>query len=180
LFILDTDAITDDQNAHPILSAKVRNIPREQLFTTSVTVEEQLKGRLAYINRHRNNPRRSAQGHTALIQTVYYFSRWNILSYSEDADAIFRQLQRQRIRKRQRIRIGSQGLRIAAIGLLYGFTVVTFFLSVSYDGIFLSPLIKGVRGLSKRKVWLLETSVILLKCPTSMSKIGPLPLNNTP
>jgi len=119
LFILDTDAITDDQNAHPILSTKVKNTPREQLFTTSVTVEEQLKGRLAYINRHRNNPRRSEQGHTALIQTVYYFSKWNIISYSEDADAILRQLQR------QRIRIGSQDLRIAAIGLLYGFTVVT-------------------------------------------------------
>jgi len=97
----------------------VRNTPREQLFTTSVTVEEQLKGRLAYINRHRNNPRRSAQGHSALIQTVYYFGKWNILAYSEDADAIFRQLQR------QRIRIGSQDIRIAAIGLLYGFTIVT-------------------------------------------------------
>jgi hypothetical protein len=31
-----------------------------------------LKGRLAYINKHRNNPRRSAQGHATLVQTVYY------------------------------------------------------------------------------------------------------------
>lgn len=121
MFILDTNAITDDQNAHPILSAKVRNTPREQLFTTSVTLEEQLKGRLAYINRHRNNPHRSTQGHTALIQTIYYFSKWNILSYNEDADAIFRQLRSQRIR----IRVGSQDLRIVAIGLLHSFTVVT-------------------------------------------------------
>jgi hypothetical protein len=28
-----------------------------------------------------------------------------------------------------------------------------FFLSVSYDGTFLSPLIKGGRGVVKRKVW---------------------------
>ena len=36
MFILDTDAITHDQNAHPILSVKVRNTPREHLCTTSV------------------------------------------------------------------------------------------------------------------------------------------------
>lgn len=119
MFILDTDAITHDENAHQTLSAKVKATPREQLFTTSVTVEEQLKGRLAYINKHRNAPRRSAQGHAALIQTVHYFSEWNVFPYTEEADAIFRQLQK------QRIRIGSQDLRIAAIALLHDFTVVT-------------------------------------------------------
>jgi len=119
MFILDTDAITHDQNRHPILSVKVQSMSREYLFTTSVTLEEQLKGRLASINRHRNDPRRSAQAHAALIQTVYYFSQWTLLPYNEEVDAIFRQLQR------QRIRIGSQDLRIAAIALLHGFTVVT-------------------------------------------------------
>jgi hypothetical protein len=49
VFILDTDAITHDQHAHPVLSARVRNTPSEDLFTTSITVEEQLKGWLAYI-----------------------------------------------------------------------------------------------------------------------------------
>jgi tRNA(fMet)-specific endonuclease VapC len=97
----------------------VKNTPREHLFTTSVTVEEQLKGRLAYINKHRNDPGKSAQGHAFLIQTVYYFGKWHLLLYNEEADAIFRQLQR------QRIRIGTQDLRIAAIALGYGFTVVT-------------------------------------------------------
>jgi len=98
---------------------KVQSTSREHLFTTSVTVEEQLKGRLASINRYRNDPRRSAQAHAALIQTVYYFSQWTLLPYNEEVDAIFRQLQR------QRIRISSQDLRIAAIALLHGFTVVT-------------------------------------------------------
>jgi tRNA(fMet)-specific endonuclease VapC len=77
--VLDTDAITHDQNAHQILSTKVRSTPREHLFTTSITLEEQLKGRLAYINKHRNAPRKSAQGHVARVRTVSYFSRWNIV-----------------------------------------------------------------------------------------------------
>ena len=52
MFIFDTDAITHDQNAHPVLRGKVNSTPRAQLFTTSVTVEEQLRGRLAYINKY--------------------------------------------------------------------------------------------------------------------------------
>ena len=119
MFVLDTDAITHDQNAHHILSAKVSNTPRTQLFVTSVTVAEQLRGRLAYINRYRKNSRQSAQGHAGLAQTVSYFNRWNILLLDEEAHSVFRQLQK------QRLRIGTQDLRIAAITLLRGFTVVT-------------------------------------------------------
>ncbi len=119
MFILDTDAITHDQHAHPLLSVRVRDTPREHLFTTSVTVEEQLQGRLAYIHRYRNDSSKLAQGHAALVRTIYYFARWNILSLSEEAEVVVRQL------RQQRIRIGSQDLRIAATALLYDFTVVT-------------------------------------------------------
>jgi tRNA(fMet)-specific endonuclease VapC len=119
MFILDTDSITHDQKEHPILIERVRTAPREDLFTTSVTIEEQLKGRLAFLHRERNHPHRSAQGHGDLVQTIFYFSKWNVLLYTEDADALFRRL------RKQRIRIGSQDLRIAAIALLHGFTVVT-------------------------------------------------------
>ena len=119
MFILDTDSITHDQNAHPVLIERVKITPRQHLFTTSVTVEEQLKGRLAYLNRHRKSPRQSAQGHAALVQTIIYFSQWNILLYREDVDAEFRRLQK------QRLLIGSQDLRIAAIALVHSFTVVT-------------------------------------------------------
>ena len=55
----------------------------------------------------------------ALIHTVYYFSAWNILAFQETADAVFRQL------RKQRIRIGAQDLRIAALALLHSFIVVT-------------------------------------------------------
>src|SRR5438552_9619288 len=113
MFVLDTDSITHDQNAHPILSEKVSNTPREDLFTTSVSVEEQLKGRLSFLNQHRNSARQSARGHAALVQTILYFSKWNILLYQEDADATVRRL------RKQHIRIGSQDLRIAAIALVH-------------------------------------------------------------
>ena len=90
MFILDTNSITHDQNGHPVVKERVTNTPRAHLFTTSVTVEEQLKGRLAYLNRHRNSPRQAAQGNAALLQTMAYSSHWNILLYTEDVDALVR------------------------------------------------------------------------------------------
>ena len=97
----------------------MRNTSRKHLFTTSVTVEEQVKGRLAYINRFRNSSPKSAVGHAALVETVLYFHSWNILLYEKEADALVQGL------RRQRIRISSQDLRIAAIALLHGYTIVT-------------------------------------------------------
>jgi len=119
VFILDTDTITHDQNGHALLKGKIRRTSSQHLFTTSITLEEQLKGRLAYLNKYRRDPRKSAHVHAALVQTVRYFQAWNILLFNHEADRLFRQLQK------QRIRIGTQDLRIAATALLYGFTVVT-------------------------------------------------------
>ena len=114
MFILDTDAITHDQHAHPVLSARVRNTPREDLFTTSITVEEQLKGWLAYIHRYRNHPPRLAQGHAALVRTINYFARWNILSLAEEAKFSW-QLRQQRIRIGSRLPYCSQRCSMASL-----------------------------------------------------------------
>lgn len=119
MFILDTDTITHDQKAHPLVTAKVRKTPPEQLFTTSITVEEQLRGRLAYLSKHRNDPRKSAVGHLDLVETIKSLSRWSILLFEAEAEIIFRDL------KRQHPRLGTQDLRIAAIALKHGFIVVT-------------------------------------------------------
>jgi tRNA(fMet)-specific endonuclease VapC len=119
MFVLDTDSISHDQKAHPILKKRVNDTPRSQLFTTSITVEEQLKGRLAFINRHRNSPGKFSLGHEYLIETISYLQKWNILVYDESAGIVFARL------SQHRIRIGKQDLRIAAITLIHGHTLVT-------------------------------------------------------
>ena len=108
-----------DQKAHPILKEKVSNTPRRLLFTTSITVEEQLKGRLAFINRHHNSPHHFSLGHAYLMETISYLQEWNTLVYDEDIDVVFAHL------RKKRIRIGKQDLRIAATVLYYGYTLVT-------------------------------------------------------
>jgi predicted nucleic acid-binding protein len=79
MFVLDTDSISHDQKAHPILKEKVNNTPRNLLFSTSVTVEELLKGRLAYINRNRKSPVQLSLGHSYLMETISYLRKWDFL-----------------------------------------------------------------------------------------------------
>ena len=77
MFILDTDHVSLFQRNEPHVSARVLAAPPQELATTVITVEEQLRGRL------------------------------------------------DRVRRAQGIRIGTQDLRIAALALSRGATLVT-------------------------------------------------------
>jgi predicted nucleic acid-binding protein len=59
-----------------------------------------------------------------LLKTVSHSSRWNVLGYTAAADERFRQL------RRQRVRIGSHDLRIAALALVHGFTIEFVFRAI--------------------------------------------------
>jgi len=58
--------------------------------------------------------------YTKLQETLTYFTQIQVLSFDEAAAIEFRQLHQQ-----QRIRVGTQDLRIAAIALANGCTIVT-------------------------------------------------------
>jgi len=96
----------------------MRHVSSDQLFTTSVAAEEVLKGRLAYPHRNHNSPK-SIVGHADLVATLAYLHEWKILLYDDGAHLLLATL------KKKRIRIGSQDLRIAAITLYHGFTLIT-------------------------------------------------------
>ena len=55
MFILDTDHISLFQRHDPHVSARVLATPPQELATTVITVEEQLRGRLERVCRARNN-----------------------------------------------------------------------------------------------------------------------------
>ena len=83
-----------------------------------MTVEEQLRGWLALIRRA-PTPERLIAAYTSLHRAVVYCARVNILDYSEDAAHYFAAL------RAQRIRIGRQDLRIAAMTLAVSGILVT-------------------------------------------------------
>ena len=112
-YILDTDHIPLLQQVHPILIQRVSAVNPDDISVTVVTVEEQVRGWLNAIRKtsQSSQPERLIWAYRGLRDVVLYLSRLNLVDFSEDAYAHYLEL------RRQRIRIGTQDLRIAAIVL---------------------------------------------------------------
>ena len=117
-YVLDTDHVSFFQRGHPQVVAHVLTRPADRLAVTIVTVEEQLRGRLSQIRQASSGPSR-LQGYARLHDAVDFFSQIRILDFDAIAETHYEAL------RQQRIRIGSQDLRIAAIVLAVGGILVT-------------------------------------------------------
>jgi tRNA(fMet)-specific endonuclease VapC len=85
---------------------------------TIITVEEQLRGRLAQLKRAKSSGA-IIKTFVELREAVQYFNHIQMLDFDAAADAQFT------ILRQQKIRIGTQDLRIAAIILATGNILVT-------------------------------------------------------
>lgn len=106
------------REGHAAVGNQVAATPANALFVTIVSFQEQVEGWLVQIRRA-HNQQRLIWAYGKLHATLTYFSLLQVLAYDEAAADQFRSLQQ------QRIRIGTQDLRIAAIALTNGCTVVT-------------------------------------------------------
>ena len=118
MFILDTDHISLFQRNHPQVSARVLTTPPLELATTIITVEEQLRGRLDRVRQARSDEE-IVRAYQNLLTTSLYFRTITIIGFDEQAQMTFNTL------RAQKIHIGTQDLRIAAIALSRGATLVT-------------------------------------------------------
>ncbi len=111
LFILDTDHVSLQQRAHPRVLQHLHELDdNDSVAVTIITVEEQIRGRLEIIRRHGASPLQVG-AYAAFQQTLRYFAPWQVLAFTQPAFDQFAAL------RQQRVRIGSQYLRIAAIAL---------------------------------------------------------------
>lgn len=118
MFILDTDHISLFQRNQPHVSARVLATPPLELATTIITVEEQLRGRLSRVGQAKTD-QALVQAYHNLGVTVEFFQSITVVSFDAAAQAVFTQL------RAQKLRLGTQDLRIAAIALSRQATVVT-------------------------------------------------------
>ena len=118
LYILDTDHVSLFQKRHPFVTQRIGKVNSENLRTTIVTVEEQIRGRFNVIKRASSGGK-LIRAYTALQDSVAYFNTMQILPFDQAANAHYERL------RKQKIRIGTQDLRIAAIALGVKGTVVT-------------------------------------------------------
>lgn len=118
-YILDTDHVTLFQHSYPKISQRARTVGSSNIFVTTVTLEEQLRERLAGISRSATKPERLAVAYENLRKTLLYFCSVNLLNFDDAAYNCYQSLHQ------QKIRIGTQDLRIAAIALANQATLVT-------------------------------------------------------
>jgi tRNA(fMet)-specific endonuclease VapC len=83
-----------------------------------ITFHEQMLGANAYVARAKS-PRELVRGYAMLQQILEDFSSAQVLAFDDDAARIFQEP------RTQRVRVGTMDLRIAAIALSRGFTLLT-------------------------------------------------------
>ena len=88
------------------------------VFTTVITLEEELRGVLARANRNLESDERIL-AYQKLIERVNFFARWDILPLYTESDAAFTRF------RSQGVRIGTMDLRIASIALVHDATLLT-------------------------------------------------------
>lgn len=118
LYVLDTDHVSLAQRGHPQVTARIAATPPEQLTVSIVTVQEQLRGRLAQVQ-HAPNTAALILAYQRLHETLTFYLTVPIADFDERAAAILDDL------RQHRIRISTLDLRIAAIALAVGATLVT-------------------------------------------------------
>jgi len=118
LYILDTDTLSLLQHGHPKVSPQFGARRPSDLAITVISVEEQLSGWYTLLRKARR-PEDLARAYQRLVDTVRSMARLTILPFTISAIARYQQL------IRLKLNVGRMDLRIAAIVLENGGTLVT-------------------------------------------------------
>lgn len=118
-YILDTDHVTLFQHSHLRIVQRATEVGGSNIFVTIVTLEEQLRGRLVGISRAATKPEQLTVAYRNLRRTLLYFCGVNLLDFDDAAYNYYQSF------LKQKVRIGTQDLRIAAIALANQATLVT-------------------------------------------------------
>lgn len=118
LYLLDTDHISLYQFGHPKVSARYDSLPKDEIATSVVSYEEQLRGRLAVV-RQADTPEKYEEAYLRLHEMQEFFCSINIQDFDINAARIYLALRK--IHKRSE----SMDLRIAATALSHDLTLVT-------------------------------------------------------
>ena len=119
LHIFDTDIVTYHQQGREEVVRRISAIPPLDRATTVITMWEQLRGRVAAANTAREGTSDLPLAYRLLQKTVSYYHGLRILPFDDAAAAKLAEL------RSQKVRGGTQDLRIAAIVLAVKGVLVT-------------------------------------------------------
>jgi tRNA(fMet)-specific endonuclease VapC len=120
MLVLDTNHVSELDRGSIFAANFERRRGRSKvaIFTTVVTMEEMLHGWIALIRQCRDAASQVAC-YSRLEQSVRTLADWDILPFDADAVRIFADL------RKQRLRVGTMDLKIAAIVLAHDATLLT-------------------------------------------------------
>jgi tRNA(fMet)-specific endonuclease VapC len=114
VIVLDTDHVNVlKYPEHPRfarLTTQLNTSADQDIATTVITLEEQMRGWLGWMNRAQD-VRRQVPAYQELLRLCDFFTRWHVVLFDEQAASTLQGL------RAQRIRIGTMDLKIAAIAL---------------------------------------------------------------
>ncbi|BDA70614.1 hypothetical protein CAL7716_047800 [Calothrix sp. PCC 7716] len=121
MWILDTDHLTLLLQGNPTVVNKLAAKAQGEVVITVVTAEEQIWGRLSVIRQasQASNAEKLVRAYLKFRLALDDLMRFTILDFTQEAYLEYQEL------RRQKIRVGTQDLRIAAIALSIDATVVT-------------------------------------------------------
>ncbi len=122
MFVLDTDHMTllewGSAAVGQRLHERIRALPEGEVVTTIITFEEQTRGWLAFQARARTLEQQ-VNAYRKLKRHLNIYLGIEVLDFDAEAAAEFQRLQR------LRLKVGTMDLKIAAIALSRGATVLT-------------------------------------------------------
>jgi tRNA(fMet)-specific endonuclease VapC len=120
VLVLDTDHLVEIDRGSALGAALMDKLDRsgEEVVTTIVSAEEQLRGWLAQINRLRD-PHRQIEAYSRLQRRLAFFAAWRVLPWNAAAADRFCDL------RGQGARIGAMDLKIASIVLACNATLLS-------------------------------------------------------
>lgn len=118
VYLLDTTTLTLLERAHPHVSAALANHAADTVGTTAINVEEVVGGWLALLRRAKSNVQEAQASH-ALALSIALLAHFPVYPVTESALDQFDRL------VKLKLNIGRMDLKIAAIALELGATIVT-------------------------------------------------------
>lgn len=114
MIILDTDCVSLLQRENILLGSRLQEsldkFPVDEIFTTIISFEEQMRGWLAFIAKSRS-AEQQVFAYGRLHSALNDYKNANVLDFDESAAQVFHEL------KSQKLRVGTMDLKIAAIAI---------------------------------------------------------------
>ncbi len=119
LFLLDTDTLSLVEQGHAAVLQRLNSHPVADIALSAISIQEQMQGFLAALARARDHLQTARAYEMLVTRLLPVWARFAVLSFTEPAIQRFEQL------RALKLNVGLMDLRIAAIALESGLTVVT-------------------------------------------------------